>query len=86
MCDFGAVAQVKDAEGKAVQPFLYKLSPDDEALSSAQLLALYQVLPARLQTPFAGLRTASGNPTLRLLVELRGHRSRGGLFLCTGAR
>ena len=56
------MAQVKDAEGKAVQPFLYKLSPDDEALSSAQLLALYQVLPAWLQTPFARLRTRATGP------------------------
>jgi hypothetical protein len=72
VCDFGAVAQVKDAEGKAVQPFLYKLSPDDEALSSAQLLALYQVLPARLQTPFAGLKAMATGPK--------------GVFSVTGAR
>jgi hypothetical protein len=62
VCDCCAVAQVKDAEGKAVQPFLYKLSPDDEALSSAQLLALYQVLPAWLQTPFAGLKARATGP------------------------
>jgi len=45
------VGQVKDAEGKAVEPFLYKLSPEDDALSSAQLLALYQVLFTRAQPP-----------------------------------
>lgn len=45
------MGQVKDAEGKAVEPFLYKLSPEDDALSSAQLLALYQVLFTRAQPP-----------------------------------